>query len=79
VLRNPLRSNSKTRRVDAAPPFVSTPERPFVVLEYLESAPIFARGTTGRQYRFSLREPIQTVDVRDATALLQTGFFRQTR
>jgi hypothetical protein len=51
-----------------------------VVLRYVESAPFFAQGTvTGRQYRFSSREPVQSVDERDATVLLRTGFFRERR
>jgi hypothetical protein len=51
-----------------------------VALRYLENAPIFARGpVTGRQYRFSFGQWVQSVDVRDAPALLRTGFFRQTR
>jgi len=51
-----------------------------VVLRYLESAPIFAQGAvTGRQYRFSSRDRVQSVDARDAAHLLRTGFFQETR
>jgi hypothetical protein len=54
------------------PPYLS------VRLRYLESSPILVRGPeTGRQYQFSATEPLQTVDPRDAPALLRTGFFRQ--
>lgn len=49
-----------------------------VRLRYLERSPILVRGPeTGRQYRFSATEPLQTVDPRDAPALLRSGFFRQ--
>jgi hypothetical protein len=51
-----------------------------VILRYLESAPIFARGAaTGRAYRFSDRDRVQSVDARDAAHLLRTGFFLQGR
>lgn len=48
-----------------------------VTLRYLENSPILVRGPTGRQYTFSGANPNQTVDPRDAKALLQTRFFRQ--
>jgi hypothetical protein len=49
-----------------------------VNLRYLENSPILVRGpVTGRQYEFSGAKPQQPVDVRDADALLRTGFFRK--
>lgn len=50
-----------------------------VTLRYVERAPIQMRGpVTGLQYEFSISHPIQTVDPRDAAALLRTRLFRQT-
>jgi hypothetical protein len=50
-----------------------------VSLRYLERSPIRVRGpVTGQQYDFSGSHPVQTVDPRDAPALLRTRFFRQT-
>jgi hypothetical protein len=51
---------------------------PSVALRYTETSPILVRGpATGRQYQFSGSKPVQTVDARDAAALLRTGFFSQ--
>jgi hypothetical protein len=50
-----------------------------VALRYTEISPILVRGpVSSRQYRFSRLEPVQSVDGRDALALLRTGFFRQS-
>ncbi len=50
-----------------------------VTLQYLENSPIVVRGpVTGRQYEFSGARPVQSVDARDAEALLRTRFFRRT-
>ncbi len=47
-------------------------------LHYMETSPILVRGTvTGRQYEFSGAHPDQSVDTRDAEALLRTRFFRR--
>ena len=49
-----------------------------VTLHYLENSPILVRGTvTGRRYAFSGAQPDQSVDARDAKALLRTPFFRR--
>jgi len=50
-----------------------------VTLHYLENSPIRVSGTvTGRQYAFSGAQPDQSVDARDAKALLRTPFFRRS-
>ncbi|KAB2834153.1 MAG: hypothetical protein F9K48_06855 [Candidatus Brocadia sp.] len=50
-----------------------------VMLHYLERSPILVQGpVTGRPYEFSGSRPDQSVDVRDAEALLRTRFFRKT-
>jgi hypothetical protein len=59
-------------------PVVQSPSYSTVNLRYLENSPILVRGpVTGRQYEFSGAKPQQLVDVRDADALLRTGFFRK--
>lgn len=53
------------------PPYSSMP------LRYLETSPILVRGpASGRLYEFSGGSPVQSVDTRDAQALLRTRFFR---
>jgi hypothetical protein len=50
-----------------------------VTLFYLRNVPIRLRGSaSGRVYVFSAFNPIQSVDHRDAPALLHTHFFRLT-
>jgi len=49
-------------------------------LLYLRRPSIQMRGSaTGRLYQFSPAQPMQSVDSRDATSLLRTRLFRQTR
>jgi hypothetical protein len=49
-----------------------------VMLKYVEDSPILVRGSsTGRHYQFSGVSPVQEVDVRDAVAMLRTGYFRR--
>jgi hypothetical protein len=43
----------------------------------LESSPVRVRGLiTGRSYEFTLSQPIQSVDTRDAASLLNTRYFK---
>jgi len=50
----------------------------FVLMRYLQSAPIRARGLgSGRSYEFSGAHSVQSVDPRDVPGLLQTRLFRQ--
>lgn len=49
-----------------------------VAVRYTESQSIVVRGpVTGRRYAFSAANPVQSVDQRDAGALLQARFFRR--
>lgn len=49
-----------------------------ILLSYLETAPVRVRGlATGRTYEFSGSHPVQNVDVRDASSLLNTRFFKR--
>jgi hypothetical protein len=50
-----------------------------VTLQYLETAPIRVTGpVTGRWYEFSVDQPAQAVDPRDAAVLTRSGPFRRT-
>jgi hypothetical protein len=49
-----------------------------VSVRYTESQSVVVRGpVTGLRYAFSSADPVQTVDQRDAAALLQARFFRR--
>jgi hypothetical protein len=46
-------------------------------VRYRRTPAIVVQGTaTGRRYGFSGGSPVQAVDVRDAAALLRSGYFR---
>jgi hypothetical protein len=48
-----------------------------VSVRYLETSPIQVRGlVSGMSYAFSGSQPVQEVDARDASSLLNTRFFR---
>ncbi len=47
-------------------------------VRYLENSPIRVRGlVSGMSYEFSSSRPVQSVDPRDASSLLNTRFFRR--
>jgi len=49
-----------------------------VQVYYLETSPVRVQGlSTGRSYEFSSSQPVQNVDARDASSLLNTRFFRR--
>ncbi len=49
-----------------------------VSVRYLETSPIQVRGlVSGMSYAFSGSQPVQQVDARDASSLLNTRFFRR--
>jgi len=49
-----------------------------VSILYLQTSPVLVRGAvTGQVYRFSAAQPNLWVDRRDASALLQSRFFRR--
>jgi hypothetical protein len=55
----------------------STPQS-LTSIRYLENSPIQVRGlASGRCYEFSGAHPVQQVDLRDASSLLNTRFFRR--
>jgi hypothetical protein len=49
-----------------------------ISLRYLDNSPIRVRGlVSGASYEFSSSRPVQPVDPRDASSLLNTRFFRR--
>jgi len=88
-----LSANRQSRPVMATVsphPRVDPPSRPFepvpttstpqgsLAIRYLETTPIRVQGLgTGRRYEFSPSQSVQSVDVRDASPLLNTRFFRR--
>ena len=49
-----------------------------ISLRYLDNSPIRVRGlVSGKSYEFSNSRPVQPVDARDASSLLNTRFFRR--
>jgi hypothetical protein len=49
-----------------------------ITLLYSQSSHMHVRGPiSGKTYQFSGAQPLQTVDPRDVTALLETGLFRR--
>jgi hypothetical protein len=87
-LRNPQLPLNQGRVVRARPS--PPPEIPAVTQQttvdpqtsvrvyYLETSPVRVQGlSTGRSYEFSSSQPVQNVDARDASSLLNTRFFRR--
>ena len=75
VESQPVRPPAQTIR---RPSPIATPCPP-VSVRYLERSPIRVRGpVTGQQYEFSGSRPLQSVDARDASSLLQNRFFRRS-
>ena len=73
-------ANPHTRSVQPqAPPLVSMPQSSITInVRYLETSPIRVRGlVSGMSYEFSGAAPVQQVDARDASSLLNTRFFRR--
>jgi len=72
---NGLRSknNQPSSRLTASSPVATAS------LRYLKQGGVVVRGpVTGRQYSFTVAQPVQTVDKRDAEHLLRTSRFRVT-
>ena len=70
-------ANLQTRRIQ---PQVATATSTYssISVRYMEKSPIRVRGmASGMSYEFSGSRPVQQVDARDATSLLNTRFFRR--
>jgi hypothetical protein len=49
-----------------------------MMVRYLQTSPIRVKGSaTGRYYQFSASRPVQVMDSRDASSLLNTRLFRR--
>ncbi len=71
-------ANTQARSVQPQPPVAISTPQPAVKVRYLENSPIRVRGlVSGMSYEFSGSQPVQTVDARDASSLLNTRFFRR--
>ena len=76
--RAALRSSSPPTKPKTPPGSAPAVAHPSIALRYIEDAPIFAQGpVSGRQYRFTREQRVQSVDARDAAVLLNTRFFRR--
>jgi hypothetical protein len=59
-------------------PISASGQFPSVTLRYLGPSAIRVRGpTTGRPYEFSMAQPVQAVDVRDAAVLARNSAFQR--
>lgn len=75
VQYQPARPQTRSVPPQAQAP-VSIPQSS-VSVRYLEKSPIQVRGlVSGMSYAFSGSQPVQQVDARDASSLLNTRFFR---
>ena len=73
----PLRS-APSRNLE--PAFVApvAPSQASIAIRYLKRAPIRVQGpVSGRHYEFSVSQPVQSVDARDAVSMLNTGLFHR--
>jgi hypothetical protein len=77
---------SRAAEYQPAPPQTRSvpPESPLAIpqssvsVRYLETSPIQVRGlVSGMSYAFSGSQPVQQVDARDASSLLNARFFRR--
>jgi hypothetical protein len=76
ISQPPMARSQVTAHTQSAQPL---PRHSSVALRYTQASPTLVRGpASGRHYQFSGSKPVQTVDPRDAAALLRTGFFRQS-
>jgi hypothetical protein len=77
VSRNPAIS-AQNRSVQAQTPAPISAPHSSVSVRYLENSPIRVRGlVSGMAYEFSGSHPVEVVDARDASSLLNTRFFRR--
>jgi hypothetical protein len=69
---------SPTRSVQPHVPAPASTPQSAMSVRYLETSPIRVRGlVSGQSYEFSGAAPVQHVDARDASSLLNTRFFRR--
>jgi hypothetical protein len=70
--------NLQTRSIQPRAAMPISAPRSSVSVRYLETSPIRVQGpVSGMLYEFSGARPVQLVDVRDASPLLNARFFRR--
>ena len=70
--------NAQTRSFQPQAVTTTASRHPSVGIRYLETSQIRVRGlVSGMFYEFSGSRPVQQVDARDASSLLNTRFFRR--
>jgi hypothetical protein len=70
--------HAQTRSIQSQVPDPISKSHSSVSIRYLENSPIRVRGpVSGIGYEFSGSRPVQAVDARDASSLLNTRFFRR--
>jgi len=70
--------NTQIRGVQPRAPTPISVAQSSISLRYLENSPIRVRGSVSGKYQeFSGSHPVQLVDARDASSLLNTRFFRR--
>lgn len=73
----PSRPNGHPPQIVNHTPPVASPYEP-VSVRYLENSPILVHGpVTGQHYKFSGSSAVQSIDARDASAILQSSLFRR--
>lgn len=68
----------QTRSIQPQVATATSTQHHSISVRYLERSPIRVRGpVSGMSYEFSGSSPVQQVDARDASSLLNTRFFRR--
>ena len=71
-------ANPQTRSLQPHAATATSAPYSSISVRYLENSPIRVRGAvTSMHYEFSGSRPVQQVDARDASSLLNTRFFRR--
>jgi hypothetical protein len=71
-------ANPQTRSIQPQVATATSTHHHSISVRYLERSPIRVRGlVSGMSYEFSGSRPVQQVDARDASSLLNTRFFRR--
>jgi hypothetical protein len=71
-------ANPQTRSIQPQVATATSTQHHSISVRYLERSPIRVRGlVSGMSYEFSGSRPVQQVDARDASSLLNTRFFRR--
>jgi hypothetical protein len=70
--------NTQNHSVQPQAPTPTSVAQSSISIRYLENSPVRVRGqVSGMYYEFSGSRPVQPVEARDASSLLNTRFFRR--